>query len=386
MKLKLLPIAVTIACGVALFSAVAYNGFQMENHQQQRAPKPVVVAPSVAVSVVSADSYTSVVQGYGEALPQYQLTLTAQSSGQVLTLADAFASGNQVKAGQLLAKVEDSNYQQAVSDANKAVADAKLALLEEQRQGDQARKDWQHSGLEGEPDSPLVLRQPQLAAAEATLEQALRQLASAKVDLANTEIRAPFDAVIVSRDIQLGSYLQQGNSVAMLYSTDVAEIRVPLSQVQWQALGQLQLGPEHKVALSSSDGHEQWQGYAARIEQHLNSSDRQRSLVVAVDEPLALASPLHAGTFVTATITGQERSNLWQLPTTAISQDDAIWMVTDAQTIVPQAAEVVFADQSWVYLTPSTVDGTAQIVQRPLNNYLSGMRINAVSDSEQEQQ
>lgn len=380
MKPKMLSVVVTLACGVALFGAVAYNGSQMQAQAKVSAPKQQPVYPAIEVKRVQPSQYASSVEGYGEAMPQYQLTLAAQISGQVMQLTPEFATGNRVKQGQLLARIEDSSYQQQVSDAQKAVADAKLALLEEQRQGEQAKQEWRRSGLEGEPDSPLVLRQPQLEAAQAALEQAQRQLASAKVDLSNTEIRAPFDAVIVSRDIQPGTYLQQGGGVATLYSTEVMEVRIPLSEQQWFALGQFQLGKQNHVTLTSGDGHRHWQGYAARMEQHLSSDDRQRALIVAVDKPLEQSQPLHPGSFVTATIAGAKQSGLWQLPATAISQDNTLWLVNEQNSITPFAAQKVFEDAQWVYVKPVPEHELAQVVLRPLNHYLSGMIINPVEE------
>ncbi len=384
MKLKRIPIVITLFCAGALFSAVAYNGNQMQHKAQQSAAKQAPSYPQVKVTAVTPASYHASVQGYGETMPQYRLTLTSQVSAQVINLSESFATGHRVQAGELLATLEDSHYQRAVSDAEKAVADAKLALLEEQRQGKQALLEWQGSGLKGEPDSPLVLRKPQLEAAQALLKQAQQQLASAKVDLDNTELRAPFDAVIVSRAIQPGSYLQQGSEIAELYSTGLAEIRIPLSQHQFQSLGQLQVGSETRVLLTSSDDQHQWQGYAARIEQHLDSSDRQRSLVVAVADPLDQAHPLHAGTFVTATITGAPWSNLWQLPASVVSQDNTVWLLSENNTIKPTKAIQAFADTHWVYLQPITDDGAATVVVRPLNNYLSGMRIDPIRNGQEQ--
>ncbi|WP_298445268.1 efflux RND transporter periplasmic adaptor subunit [uncultured Ferrimonas sp.] len=380
MKLTLTPIAITLVCGASIFAAVAYNGSQMQQQAQRSAPKQAPSYPTVAVQPVEAAFYQPQVQGYGEAMPHYQLALTAQSSGQVLQLTDAFASGNLVSQGQLLAKLEDSQYRQAVSDANKAVADAQLALLEEQRQGQQALLEWQRSGLTGQPDSSLVLRQPQLTVAKAALAQAQQQLASAQVDLANTEIRAPFNGLVVSRDIQLGSYLQQGGSVATLYSTDQSEIKVPLSQQQWQALGGVALGTDAIVPLISSDGSKQWQGYAARIEQHLSQTDRQRSLVVVVDKPLEQPQPLFAGEFVRATIRGHNDQALWRLPATAVSQANQLWLLQANNTIAPVAAQQAFSDQHYVYLHPSAASGSAEVVLRPLNSYLSGMLVNPVQE------
>ena len=42
----------------------------------------------------------------------------------------------------------------------------------------------------------------------------------AQLDLDRTEIRAPFNAVIQSRDVELGQYVNRAQSVALLYGAD----------------------------------------------------------------------------------------------------------------------------------------------------------------------
>uniref|UniRef100_UPI0040482247 efflux RND transporter periplasmic adaptor subunit n=1 Tax=Shewanella sp. TaxID=50422 RepID=UPI0040482247 len=144
-------------------------------------------------------------------------------------------------------------------------------------------------------------------------KQALKK---AQQDLAYTQITAPFDALIVSRDVQPGSYVQTGTQLGALYSVAEVEVSVPLSEQQWQNLpafdnATLAKTP-WKVSIQSSDGLTQWPGYIERVEQHLTQTSRQRSLIVVVDNPLEQPIDLYPGTFVKTVIAGQAIDNLWQ--------------------------------------------------------------------------
>jgi RND family efflux transporter MFP subunit len=391
MKIKKLPILVTLISVASLAAAVTYNASQMDGQNkkpQQGMPGEVKTevlaanAPSVVVLEVQADMYQALVKGYGEAVPRYDITYSAEVSGRVDTLMADFETGKIVKKGAILAKLESTVYQQAVAQAKSDFAQAELDFLEEERSAEQARLEWKRSGMTGEPSSLLVLHEPQLAAQEAELENAKYSLKKAQQDLEKTVIKAPFDALIVQRNIQPGSYLQAGTSIAELYSTDRVEIEIPLSAKQWQTLPKLtneeisKKGAEKwSVSLYSADGSDSWDGYVTRIEQHMDVTSRQRSLIVAVDHPFDENVGLLPGTFVQAHIEGAVLDNTWQLPASAISQQGDIWFITEDNQLNKVAANKVFEKADSVYVTPIASLTSAKIIKRPLSNYVVGMLV-----------
>lgn len=382
MKKNVITIAITLAAAASIFAVMSYNGAKMDAaNSAVHTPvvKAVVQLPEVMVMAVTKGSYQAEVIGYGEAKSRYQLTLTSEVSGQVESLGQNFSTGKQFKQGEAVIKINDIDYQQAFSSAQVAVADAKLALLEEQRQGQQARLEWHNSGISGDPDSPLVLREPQLIAAQATFKNAQSQLTKAQRDLDKTAITAPFSALVVSRDVQLGSYLQVGNSVATLYSTDRMEIEIPLSAHQWSSLPNISGAVEGlwPVTLTNTTGNSQWQGYVERVEQHLDNNSRQRALVVVVEQPLTQQTPLFPGTFVTARIQGKALTDLWQLPASAISQNGEVWYVSADGNLATFTAQQQFAQGELSYIEPMVGMDSAHIIIRPLNSYVQGMQVSA---------
>ena len=203
----------------------------------------------VGVIDVTADSYNAKVRGYGQVVPQDSLSLVAQVSGQVTDISSSFKTGALVANNTVLARIDDTNYQQALASANATYQAAVVSLEEERLQGIQAKDEWTRSGLDGEPLSALVLREPQLKAAQATLDEAEQSVNSAKRDLAFTSLRAPFNALVVSRDIALGSYVQAGSAVATLYSADIAEVAIGLSPSQWAQLPASAISQKQEVWL-----------------------------------------------------------------------------------------------------------------------------------------
>ena len=93
--------------------------------------------------------------------------------------------------GEVLIRIDDADYRLARVRAESQVASAQQALIREQAEAELARQDWEELGTGAA--SPLALREPQLAQAQASLEAARSQLRDAELALERTIVRAPFE-------------------------------------------------------------------------------------------------------------------------------------------------------------------------------------------------
>jgi RND family efflux transporter MFP subunit len=372
-----------IACCILIITVVLVKHLSAaQANRPIPTKKEQAPSPDVSVIKVVAGSYASEVKAYGAAKPHFNITLTAQVAGQIDSISDQFETGKRLKKNTIMAKLENSDYQAAVESARQALSSAKVSLLEEERQGLQALSEWKSSGLEGEPDSDLVLRKPQLAAAKATVKQAEASLKAAEKDLSQSAIKAPFDALVINRAVSPGGYVQTGAEVATLYSTDRVEISVALSAQEWNNLPSLAILNSGKwpVEIESVEDHHIWQGRILRAEQNLNVETRQRSLIIAVDEPLDLEPALFPGTFVSAHITGRNVAGVWKLPNSALSQRGEVWYVSTDNTLQKFSASPLFSSSGYIYIQPpeSLNNTPVMILVSPLNSYLEGMAVNPV--------
>lgn len=332
--------------------------------------------PTVSVVTVSPDRHQATITGHGEATARYQVTLTAQLQGQVKAIVKG-ESGHQVLADEALLTIDDKAYQQALAMARLEVARAEVALLQEQREARQVKEEWQQARLDGLPDSPLVLREPQLKVAQLGLAQAKAQLAVARQDLNNTRIIAPFNGVVTERHVSPGSYVQQGDAVVSLYSVDQVEVRLFLSEAQWQLLP-----PEHEliearwpVKLTGAHSAAEWQGRVSRVESHLDKTHRQRALVVTVEQPLAQTPPLFPGTFLQASLTGLELRDVLKLPVSALTREGTIWYLDEQQRLQRRSVTPLFQQQGAIFI--KALDGLShwRVLTHPLKNYLPNTRV-----------
>ncbi|WP_203142187.1 efflux RND transporter periplasmic adaptor subunit [Marinobacter mangrovi] len=387
MKRKLIRSLPLTAALVVVAGVIFYIHDQAQAFADRPFTKPETPVQRADVSVVSVEpgTYAAQISAFGAASAHYQLTLNAQVSGQIDDITGDFEGGNRVAKGDLLAEVEASSYREALASAQSTLASAKVDLLEEERQGEQAVAEWKASGLSGEPDSPLVLRQPQLASAKAAVAEAQAAVDTARYNLNQTRIVAPFDALITDRSVAPGSYVQAGTEVATLVSTDRVEISVSLSAVEWAQLPDQALltGGQWPATLTNIETGQHWSGHVIRARQHLDDTSRQRSLVIAVDAPFDQSPALLPGTFLQATVAGRDVDGLWKLPATALSQSGEIWYVTDDNTLASFAVEPRFASDGSIYIVPpkALAGDKARVVRQPLSSYVEGMAVNPVEEN-----
>lgn len=371
----------TIAGITSIGLAIVINGALSANQQQTPPPQVVAQSPIVSVSEVMPISHQASITTYGEVKSRNQLAITSQVSGQIVYLSEKFHTGNTFKQGELLAEIEPIVYQQALANAQANLADAQLALAQEELNSNQAAEEWQQSGLANEQASDLVLRKPQLVAANAKYTMAKKEVEKAQYDLTQTKLIAPFDALIVSKQVQVGSNVQAGTTLADLYDVSLFEVSLPLSAQQWQLLPKNNNTAEQfaniEVQLADETNHIQWLAEVDRYEQHLDAKSRQRSLVAVVEQPIALANPLFPGSFVKATIKGQKIPQLWKLPASALIDNNTVWQVNDEDLLVYLPIKVLFSENNAVYVQPITPLQQAKIVNRPLSSYLVNMKVDA---------
>lgn len=319
--------ALIIGLGVVGCAVLNATGPRPEKNDSTPRPVAVQVAPAVARTT------TITVTAQGEARPRVQSSLAAQVAGRIVWVSPSYIEGGAFRPGETLARIDAADYRLAVVRAQAQVAQAQEALEREQAESELARQDWEQLGR-GEP-SALVLREPQLAQARAALAAAQAQLRAAQLDLSRTEISAPFEGRVRQRRVNVGDYVAPGAPVVDVFSTDVMEVRVPLTDADLASLN-ARLGfsggsnaPAAHLSASVGGQLRRWEGRLTRIEAAIDPSTRLTYGIIEVRDPFArrLASPLAPGIFVTATIDGARSENLVAAPRSALKRNEYVYVV-----------------------------------------------------------
>jgi len=199
MKRVLLPVAILVGC--FLVAALL-----IRNPPQLEESSPEIIPVAVRVIEVQQESVQLTVESQGKVQAAQTANVSAAVAGPVAWISPAMEAGGHVMEGEVLLRLEASDFETALfrSEAalQQAEAEASHSLNELSRLRELAEQRLAS-------DSQLQDSIRTAAVNEARLADAQASFGQAELDLARTEIKAPFNAIIESRDVELGQYVNR---------------------------------------------------------------------------------------------------------------------------------------------------------------------------------
>lgn len=342
--------------------------------------KKLDTRPIVEVESISPSNYQVMIHASAEVKPQEVTRLAAQVTGEVTGWHPNFVAGGIVKRGDVLFSIERDNYQAAVLQAEAEVARAEAALIQEKAQAQVAKTEA--SRTPKIKRSPLFLREPQMLSAQAAVKSANASLKRAQRDLANCQVRAPFDALIVSRDIGVGQFVSTGSAVATLNNIETAEVIVPIAGFDSAFLPNKVAGLNATVSTQGFNSITR-QGEIVRDLGVIDSDTRMSNLVVRINNPYAINSALPAlkfGTYVNVQFAGQSLNAVYRLPQELVN-NQTVWVVNKDQQLEPRKVKVLREEQEYFFVSDGLQQGD-QVVTTVPEYPLQGMEVRIAGEDD----
>jgi len=351
------------------------------------------VVPLVrAVSVEQEDIRLSV-SSQGTVSPRTVSDLVPEVSGRVVFISPSLVSGGFFEENELLLEIEPHDYELTLVRSEAEVAQARLRLEQERAEAAVARREWEELG-KGEEATPLVLRVPQVAQAEAALEAARAVLGQAKRDLERTKIRSAFDGRVSQENVDIGQFVTRGAPLAKLYSVDVAEVRLPIPD---EKLAYVNIplgyrgdektsirGPEVLLKARFAGKDHVWKGRIVRTGGEIDQSTRMLYAVAEVGDPYGRGKdpsrpPLAVGLFVEAEILGNWLKAAIVLPRAAIRGTDTVYIVDSDQRLRFRTVDVFKRERETVIVQGGLEPGELVCVS-PIETVVDGMKVKLASE------
>ncbi|HVO73457.1 MAG TPA: efflux RND transporter periplasmic adaptor subunit [Ignavibacteriaceae bacterium] len=220
------------------------------------------------------------------------ITVVSEIDGAVVRL--PFVEGSSVKKGDLIAQLDDS---QLIAEVNRTEA------LYLQSQANYKRVKEVVDQKAGTPQD--------LDDATAALKVAEANLALARSRFIKTRIVAPFDGIVGTRKVSVGTFLRTGQSITELANLD--EIRVEFSAPE-RFMSQLRKDAEVTVSTPVYPGHEV-NGKIIAIEPVLNPETRSVQIVALVKNP---GQKFRPGMSANVSVVLSEKQNALTIPNEAV--------------------------------------------------------------------
>jgi len=347
---------------------------------------------SLYVDEVTSDTVTLSVHTQGEVRPKTEIDLIPQVSGRIVAISGSFAEGAEFGPGTTLIKIDDTDYKLAVIRAQAGVAGAKVALERELANAKIKEEHWLDKRHNGEP-TPFALNKLQVAQAQANLRAAEADLKQARLNVARTEISAPFLGRVREKNIGIGQYVTAGTRLGRVYSTGTVEIRLPLTDTQ---LAELNLpmgfmahsGNAPLVNFKATVGNQEhfWTGHIVRIKASVDQQTRLIYAIAEVEDPYGAGSdggaPIAVGMFVSAEIAGVTSQQALVLPRMALRNADKVYVINDQNRLEIRTVKVLSTSEDFVLVTHGVEPGDL-VVTSTIPAAIDGMEVRAISRQSQ---
>lgn len=243
---------------------------------------------TVGVQDIESEDVAREIVIQGELEPLREMEIRAQTTSRVLSL--PVEKGEYVAAGTLLVQLATEDRTARFKSAEAEVTSQQLEVA--------GAKTLQKRGLQSE--NQLRSREAALAVAEATLQ-------TAELELEYIAIKTPFNGILESRYVELGSHLEKGDKVALIIDESTVKA---VGYVSQQSAGQLLLGQQVHIRLL--DGREasgeltyissvgDSQTHSFRIEAKVDNTDGMLNAGVSIE--LSITTGYEAAHFVSPAV------------------------------------------------------------------------------------
>ncbi|WP_102796499.1 efflux RND transporter periplasmic adaptor subunit [Bowmanella denitrificans] len=352
-----LPLA-AIAMGIVGFMAIKATASDKSDKVE------VDSRPTVKVEALSTEDYQVIINSYGEVKPLESTKLAALVGGEVVQWHEDFVPGGLVKRGTLLFSIDKQQYQAALLQAEANLSQAQALLVEERARAEVAKREAK--SMPSTQVTDLYLRKPQVMSAEAAVKSAEAQLKIAQRDLAYTDVRAPYDALVISRNLGLGQYVHQGNEVGELYNVETAEINLPIAGFDAMFLpaelagSQAQITSRGAVSLTRTGTIERDLGI-------IDQGTRMSQVVARIRDPYSLNTDAPAfkfGTYVEVTLKGATLQDIFRLPQDLVT-NRKVWVVNKDNELESRTVKVLREEAEYFLIGNGLNEGERVVMTLP---------------------
>jgi len=224
---------------------------------------------NVEVEPIVPTGFTELIRLTGNVRANRDVVVSATEAGLVSAI--LVDQGNPVRAGQAVARLDDTQLRAQVDEAR--------------ARADLAQETWERYRRLFEEDQ--VGSELQYLEARYAAEQSAASLTALSARLDATVIRAPFEGVLDSRDIELGSMIMPGTPVARVVDLDPVRIR---GGVPERYALDVRPGSEATVTFQVIEG-EAFEGAITYVGSAVDPEDRTFPVELTLGNPGGLIKP-----------------------------------------------------------------------------------------------
>ena len=343
--------------------------------------RPAIPPPLVETAIMEKQDHQIILTAMGTVIPSRAITLKSRVGGFVETISPKLIPGGVFNKGEVMLTLEKKDFELDVA-RKKAVLDRLSASLRlEMGRQEVAKEEVKILQKDaGSPilDADLALREPQMAQIKADIAAARADLDMARLNLARTTIKAPFNCLITGVHVQTGSQISAQDALAGLSGTDAFWVKaaVPMAHLKWIKIPSAPDDPGSPVFITARNSTRH-KGRVIRLLGELGSETRLATLLITIDDPLGLSrpvdTPLLLNNYVTVAIQGEKISDVIALPRPVVRNQTQAWVAADGHLDI-RTIDIIWQDADHVFVTKGVAAGDA-VIRSDISSPVEGMAL-----------
>lgn len=303
-------------------------------------PDPVPVTVFIAARGRVEETVTN--SKAGTVKTRHRARISPEIGGRVLEV--LVKKGEQVTAGQVLARLDDTTYRTHVVNAERAFAaaregekqaciEAELAGRDLSRAEGLAREKIVSDELLDQARSRRDATRAACEAARARTGQLDSQIATARAELAKTVVRAPFDGVVAEMSLERGEWITPSPpgipmpAVIDILDPEAIYVSAPLDEVD---RGKVALGLPVRITMDAYGG-ESFSGRVSRIAPYIeDTAEQSRTFETeAAFDDVAFARTLPPGASADIEVILRGKADVLRIPAYALLEGKRVLLLAD---------------------------------------------------------
>ena len=295
--------------------------------------RPARVLPVETARATPAEEGATL-RAFGTVEPLRRLVLRPTVPGPVVAVHPSMIAGGLVTEGDVLVTIDPRDFELGVARAKAALVAAEADLDIERGNANVAAKEFEllESTLEvDEASKRLALREPFVERRVAEVDTRKAELRQAELDLERTKIVAPFDAIVVTENVEVGATLNLNAEIATLVDRSVFAIEVSVPQSRLHAIAW-----EGRPATVDTGAGAPREASIERILGEVDREGRMARLRVTIEDPLGDPAVSNTnrkgagallGSYAEVQLPLAPIPGAVAIPRTALREGDVVWLI-----------------------------------------------------------
>ena len=284
----------------------------------RQAPEVDIARATQLTAAPGASAALPVLVASGYVVARHSSDVGVKTGGRIATL--TFEEGTRVRRSEVMAALEHADIEAQLEAARRAVVEAEAQLTQAvasrdedvrnvERQRALARDGITTTANLTAAESAAAVSTARVTSAEAAIASARARVTVAAEALENTNVRAPFDGVVIKKRAEVGETVspfgvqgqasREGGAIATIADLHELEVQTEVSE---NSVAKLKSAMPAEVTLQAYQG----QVYKGRLRQIFPSADRAKSIVEV--RVTILNADEHVKPEMTASVTFEEDS------------------------------------------------------------------------------